>query len=131
MRFLIVTLLTGAFLMTEPASAKRATPPELAPIQTETSICMFSRAPSVNGKRYTMHIECKTADGKKRLWRTKIFIKTLNPDLESDTQDIWLTEFARKDNHIVAVDEMGTRYTLDLATGKLLTPSSPIIYPRD
>ena len=54
--------------------------------------------------------------GHKELWRERIYTVRINPLMERDVQDVFITSLVIKRGALIIANERGDRYTLDLAT---------------
>ena len=54
----------------------------------------------------------------KELWRARIYPVRIDPALERDVQDVFITSLALAHGQLIIVNERGDRYTLDPATRK-------------
>ncbi|MEI7821562.1 MAG: hypothetical protein WCK55_11625 [Verrucomicrobiota bacterium] len=55
----------------------------------------------------------------KELWRVRIYEVRVNPELERDVQDVFITSLAEKDGALLITNERGEKYALDLKTRKV------------
>jgi hypothetical protein len=108
----IVALLVLCCFAAAPALAKRMAPKEVKPVVVKE---VEYTAPT-DAMGFVVATDVKT---KKELWREKIYTVTYIPGLETDIQDVFISELAVDGNVLVITDEKGTRYALDLATRKV------------
>ncbi len=109
-----VLILLQAF----PVEAKRRAPPKLAPIIfNHWNIRVVREKPT--DQNVVFSVEAQDL-GKNRLaWRTDLYRVDLDATLESDVQEIPVTEFRLEGQTIRARDSLGRTYILDAATGKI------------
>ena len=55
----------------------------------------------------------------KELWRERIYTVRINPVLERDVQDVFITSLVVERGALIITNERGDRYTLDLATRRV------------
>jgi len=55
----------------------------------------------------------------KELWRVRIYEVRVNPELERDVQDVFITSLAEKDGALLITNEHDEKFTLDLQTRKV------------
>jgi hypothetical protein len=55
----------------------------------------------------------------KKLWRVRIYTVHIDPALERDVQDVFITSLSFERGGLVITNESGDRYILDLATRKV------------
>ena len=53
------------------------------------------------------------------LWRVRIYEVRVNPELERDVQDVFITSLAEKDGALLITNEHDEKFTLDLQTRKV------------
>ena len=56
---------------------------------------------------------------RKELWRERIFTVRIDPALEGDVQDAFITSLVIEGGALLITNERGDRYALDLATRKV------------
>ncbi len=56
---------------------------------------------------------------RQELWRVRIYSVVLEPGLERDVQDVFITSLALEPGALVITNEKGDSYLLDLATRKV------------
>lgn len=112
-------------IFTDPALAKRMAPTEIQAITTKRGIIQQSFERNVNG--FSVYIIMKDKAGDQR-WKTKIYSRKYEKTLETDVQDIHLKQLSLEDTSVIAIDEMGKRYEVDMGTGNLVKPSKPTDY---
>ena len=59
------------------------------------------------------------ARSRKELWRERIYTVRVNPELERDVQDVFITSLAVENGTLIITNERGDTYALDLATRKV------------
>lgn len=55
----------------------------------------------------------------KTLWRVRIYTVHIDPALERDVQDVFITSLSLERGGLVITNESGDRYSLDLVTRKV------------
>lgn len=95
-----------------PASAKRSAPADVAPIL-------------MKGVEYTAphdamgFVVAKGVSSGKEMWRARIYEIRVDPNLESDVQDVFITSLVVKGDTLLITNERGEKYVLDLKTRKV------------
>ncbi len=95
-----------------PASAKRAAPRAVVPVVAD-------------GVRYSAPAEAMgfvvaaAADSGRELWRARIYEVRVDPNLERDVQDVFITSLALGGGTLLITNERGGRYALDMKTRKV------------
>ena len=106
----VVAFLTGA------ANAKRTVPGAVEPV-------------TVHGVTYSAPVTAMgfvvafDASSGRELWRQRIYQVRVDPSLERDVQDVFITSLTLRGGSLVITNEHGERYTLDLATRKVTRES--------
>lgn len=108
-----------------PIHAKRLAPVKIDPIQFKRGSIHSHFARSSDGFKFYIVMKDKAGD---LGWRTKIFERMYNKALETDVQDIHLKSLKIEDNVVIATDEKGESYKLDLIYGTLISPTQPNQY---
>src|SRR5437868_656897 len=107
-------------LMSVEVQAKRRAPAVVAPIIAGGAMFYYERAPdraNDPGENYSMNLICKNTLNDQTSWKTKIYEVKIDPNLESDVQDIYLKSLIQKDGIVVAVDERGQEYRVNAQSG--------------
>ncbi len=81
-----------------------------------------------NSSKYTMYLEGRTDNKSTPVWRTKLYERKYNPDLEMDVQEIWIREFKAENKNFQIVDEKKNVFVIRAEDGKLLSPDKQIEY---
>ncbi|MGE0632475.1 MAG: hypothetical protein AB7O96_08715 [Pseudobdellovibrionaceae bacterium] len=126
----IVTLacvLIFSFSM-DPLFAKRAEPAKIKPIENSGNVITESFDSTEEG--FVLSLVAKMKDDDTVVWRTNLYQRKYSPSLEKDVQDIFLKSLKKRKDNVVAVDERGTTYKVELATGALVSPQKAIVYPK-
>jgi hypothetical protein len=55
----------------------------------------------------------------KELWRERIYTVKIDPALERDVQDVFITSLVEEKGSLIVTNERGESYALDLATRKV------------
>lgn len=76
---------------------------------------------------YTMYIVKKDLVGT-IVWKTKIYSKAYDKNLETDVQDSFIKKMDWTHDGIIVIDEMDKEYQLDPINGALLRPATPVQY---
>ena len=95
-----------------PAVAKRAAPAVVAPV-----IAMgleFSAPHDAMG-----FVVATGISSGKEMWRVRIYEVRVNPNIEGDVQDVFITSFAVKDGALIVTNERKEKFALDLKTSKV------------
>jgi hypothetical protein len=107
-----LVILTVLFVAAEPALAKRGAPKPVSPVV-------------VGSVEYSAPAECMgfviatdTRTGKE-LWRRRIYSVLVNPLLERDVQDVFITSLEIDHGLLIVANERGQRFAVDLATRKV------------
>ena len=94
------------------ASAKRSAP---APVPVLVSGDVVYSAPH-EAMGYVVATDAKTL---KELWRVQVYTVKIDPELERDVQDVFITSLALKDGSVAVTNEKGSHFMLDPATRKV------------
>ena len=95
-----------------PGLAKRSSPVDVAPVV-------------IRGVEYSAphdamgFVVAKDHNSGKELWRVRIYEVRVNPALERDVQDIFITSLAEKGGALLITNERGEKYALDLQSRKV------------
>jgi hypothetical protein len=94
---------------------KRGGPAEVAPVTIDNvtySVIHFGRAEGLdqNGG-YLLAKDKKTGE---KLWTLKVYNTKVNPELERDVQDVFITELKKHGQDLDVSDEKGNRYRVDV-----------------
>jgi hypothetical protein len=93
------------------AEAKRLPP---APVEPVTYQGVRYVAPNDDGRRaYIQAWDMKT---RKRLWEVTVFRNSIDPSLEEDVQHVFIQKLSIGNGKLIAVDEHGGAYSVDLQT---------------
>ena len=65
------------------------------------------------------------------LWRQRIYRIRVDPSLERDVQDVFITSLTVRGGSLVIANEHGDRYALDLSTRKVTRESDRHTQPCD
>lgn len=103
-------------LLINPLWAKRLAPAHIEPIVSKrgTVYQSFER----NSDGYAVYLVSKDKAGDVR-WKKKIFSGMYNKELETDVQDVHLKSLSLVDTDILAVDELGRKYRIDIIDGSI------------
>lgn len=107
-------------LLAPVAFAKRTTPAEVKPVVYEG---IEYRAPintySPDGKSFPLKMGVVEAWDKatgKMVWEKKVYTADLDPGLERDVQDVYITKLEIADRKLIVTNEHNDRYSIDLKT---------------
>ena len=95
-----------------PGLAKRPVPADVAPVVIKG--VEYSAPHDAMG-----FVVAKGVSSGKELWRVRIYEVRVNPELERDAQDVFITSLAEKDGTLLNTNESGEKFTLDLQTRKV------------
>ena len=98
--------------VTAPVFAKRSAPADAVPVVIKG--IEYSAPHDAMG-----FVVAKGISSGKELWRVQIYKVRVNPELERDVQDVFITSLADKDGTLLITNERGEKYTLDLQTRKV------------
>ena len=99
-------------LAATPASAKRAAPKPVPPVAANSI--------EYSAPREQMGFVVATdTTSHKELWRKRIYTVPINPVMERDVQDVFITSLVIEHRALIITNERGDRYTLDLATRRV------------
>ena len=59
------------------------------------------------------------ASSREELWRQRIYSISINPALERDVQDVFITSLRARGDVLLVTNERGERFVLDLPTRKV------------
>ncbi len=107
------------FLIAFSAHAKRLAPVKIDPLPVKKGTVHQVFKKSAHG--HAVYLEKKDLSGQ-TLWKTKLFYRLYDKNLETDVQDIWLKKLTYNEDGIFAVDERGKTYQVDPSDGALMKP---------
>jgi len=110
-----VTLCVVAFVI-GPANAKRTVPRAVEPVTVHG--VTYSAPATAMG----FVVACD-ASSRRELWRQRIYRIRVDPSLERDVQDVFITSLTLRGGSLVIANEHGERYALDLSTRKITRES--------
>lgn len=111
---LLIVTLAALFLVPGIVWAKRAAPKRVTPVVVNS---VEYSAPL---KMMGFVVATDTAS-RKELWRVRIYNVPIDPTLERDVQEVYITSLALEGGALVVTNEKDERFTLDLAT-RQVTP---------
>lgn len=117
--FLLLVTLSQSVL------AKRLAPKKIEDISTKRGVVHYEFQHTASGFSSYIIMKDKAGDVK---WKTKIFSRQYTKNLETDVQDIFLKSMFIEDYKVIAIDEMGRKYEVELGTGELVKPQKPVFY---
>jgi outer membrane protein assembly factor BamB len=103
--------------VTGPANAKRAVPRAVEPVTMHG--VTYSAPAAVMG-----FVVASDASSGRELWRQRIYGIPVDPSLERDVQDVFITSLTLRGGSLVVANEHGERYALDLSTRKVTRESA-------
>ena len=106
----VVAFVTGA------ANAKRTVPGSVEPVTVHG--VTYSAPATAMG-----FVVAFDASSGRELWRQRIYQVRVDPSLERDVQDVFITSLTLRGGSLVIANEHGERYALDLATRKVTRES--------
>ena len=94
---------------------KRAGPADIAPVRIgklEYRVIHFGRAEGLdqNGGYIAAH-DKKSGE---KLWTLKVYSPPVDPQLERDVQDVFITSMRKQGKHLLIIDEQGHHYLVDV-----------------
>ncbi len=107
-----LAILISCCFASTPAPAKRAAP---KPVPAVVSDSVEYSAPH---EHMGFVVATDTRSGKE-LWRERIYTVAVNPALERDVQDVFITSLAVENGALIIGNERGDTYALDLARRKV------------
>ena len=72
-------------------------------------------------------VEAYDTKTNRRIWSRQIYIVKLNTEMESDTQDIYITGLSIKDNKLHISTERGFECELDISTLDVKSINGPLV----
>ena len=121
----LISLLLILFSFT--VSAKRLAPAEIKPVQYNDYkiTSYFSRTKT----GFSVYLRAREKGKKDYAWKTQLFSRRYNQQLETDVQDIHLRSLKLEGKRLIAIDEKGMTYEINALNGALLIPLKSVIYP--
>ena len=107
-----VAVLAVLLLVVTPALAKRPAPKPVAAVIADA--IEYSAPSELMG--FVVATDTRTH---KELWRERIYRVVINPALEGDVQDVFITSLVVERGALIVTNERGESYSLDLATRKV------------
>lgn len=108
----IFILIFGFLIILTPLFAKRVAPKVVKPIIHNG---IEYRASNKMGL-----IEAWDLTKRLKLWEKRVYRVSINPLMERDVQDIFITELKMEGDKLVISNEQDNKYSLDLKTKKVL-----------
>ena len=94
------------------AEAKRAAPKPVAPV--------VANGVAYSAPHAAMGVVVATdVATRKELWRETVYTIRIDPELERDVQDVFITALSVEGGVLIIENERGERYALDLATRRV------------
>ena len=115
-------VLSGATI----ALADRENPIPVPPVEQNG---ITYKAPTYDPKTgYTVGIvEAYDTKTNRRIWSKQIYVVKLNPEMESDAQEVYITGLSLSDNKLLISTERGFEYELDLTTLEVKSINGPLV----
>jgi hypothetical protein len=113
----IISLCLGLSILSHTAQASRMAPATIEPITTKRGVIQHSF--ENNDKAFSVYVLMKDKAGDLK-WKSKIYGVQYVPNLETDVQDIHLKKLSLEGSSVIALDEMGRRYEVDIDSGNVL-----------
>jgi hypothetical protein len=110
--FRTVAVLISFSLAATPVPAKRAAPKPVPPVVADS---VEYSAPH----EHMGFVFATDTSSRKELWRERIYAVRIDPALERDVQDVFITTLSIKRGALIITNEHGDTYTLDLSTRKV------------
>jgi len=110
--FRALAVLIPFFLAATPAQAKRAAPKEVTPVVA--SAVEYSAPHEAMG-----FVVATDTVSHKELWRERIYTVRVDPALERDVQDVFITSLVIEKGTLIITNERGDRYALNLVSRKV------------
>ncbi|MBU0687551.1 MAG: PQQ-like beta-propeller repeat protein [Candidatus Margulisbacteria bacterium] len=104
---IVIPFLTLSFY--NGVQAKRMAPQEVEPVIH-------------NGVKYSAphekmgYVVARDQSTGKKLWERKVYSVVIDPNLETDVQQVFITDLNFEDGKLMAVNEEGNQYEIDIAT---------------
>jgi outer membrane protein assembly factor BamB len=111
-KFSILVLCALLICGIAPAFAKRLAPRPIAPVVADG--IRYSAPADAMG-----FVVAAAADTGEELWRVRIYEVRVDPNLERDVQDAFITSLEVKQGALIITNERGEKYALDLKTRKV------------
>jgi outer membrane protein assembly factor BamB len=115
-RAVFAAVLCVVAFITGPANAKRTVPHAVEPLTVHG--VSYSAPATAMG-----FVVASDALSGRELWRQRIYRISVNPSLERDVQDVFITSLTLRGGSLVIANEHGERYALDLSTRKVTRES--------
>ena len=110
--FRALLVLVSFFLVATYSSAKRAAPAPVPPVAVNS--IEYSATHELMG-----FVVATDTSNHKELWRVRIYTVHINPALERDVQDVFITTLVIERGALIITNERGDSYKLDLATRRV------------
>ena|SRR5579862_8172587 len=110
--FRALVILAALCLAVAPAPAKRAAPKPVSPLVVDS---VEYSAPA----KYRGFVIATDTRTHKELWRKRIYTVLVNPVLERDVQDVFITSLGVDHGALAIANEHGERFLLNLTTRKV------------
>lgn len=115
-----LVILTMIMIMSPIVQADRISPAQIKPITKNGTVYKDQFEATSTG--FALFILAKKISNDSIIWKTKIYSKEFNKELETDVQEIYLSSLVLKKDKLIAVDETGKTYEISRLNGELLKP---------
>ena len=113
-------VLTGLFTFAPEVMAGRSAPEEITPIIAFNKI--FTVGYKISGsatQKRKAYVEASDLASGRTLWKAEIYTITYDAMLDSDVEDVYVSEMKLEGKTLLIEDETGQRFALDLNTRKV------------
>ena len=118
-QFLCFVLVTVALFHALPVEAKRRGPPQIAPIFFDEWTIRVVREKTE--QTLAIFVEARKADSPAApVWRTELYQVKMDPLLETDVQEVPVTQLRLEGQTLKVRDSLGRAYKLDASSGRKL-----------
>ena len=118
--FGLTLVCVGQFIAVLPVEAKRLAPEDVKPVVHKGVRYEVRHWEITRGKAQTGgFVEAWDVATNRKLWERNIYGITYNPDLEKDVQDVFITSLTLVGDKLVAVNERGEKFHIDISTRKV------------
>lgn len=121
---LIILTLVFCFCFSAQVFASRGHSPAVIPPITYNNIRISAENSSPENMGIVQAFDANTNE---LIWSTKVYQVEIDPDVEDDTQWIFISEMKIDGDKLLIVNEKKEVYSLDPETGKALNEDNPII----
>jgi len=102
-----------------PPAAKRVAPREVKPVVYRGVRYEAPHFGSLRGADYKGgHVAAYDVKTGKQLWELEVYTTIIREDMESDVQDVFITQLLIKRDRLIVINENDKRFELDPKTGR-------------